>query len=90
MMAMVVIAMMATMTMMICIMTEALLGWGPYGNAHKSVAPPSYLDHTNPDDHLSKYDFDFDDHKILLKKEFKIPSLIIKVHRFSDQLMFTC
>ena len=28
--------------------------------------------------------------KSWFKKEFKIPSLIIKVHRFSDQLMFTC
>ena len=53
-----VIAMMATMTMMICIMTEALLGWCPQGNAHKSLAPPSSLDHTQHHDHLSDHLYD--------------------------------
>lgn len=62
-MAMMVIAMMTTTTMMICIMTEALLGWGPQGNAHKSVAPPSSLDHTKHHDHLCD---NFYDDKIII------------------------
>ena len=62
------------MTMMICIMTEALdwggVGWGPQGNAHKSLAPPSSLDYTKHHDHLC------DNHVVFMKTK----SQFIKLH----------
>ena len=63
MLAMMVLVNFVAMTMMICIMTEALLGWGPEGNAHKSLAPPSSLDHTKHHDHLCD---DIYDDKIII------------------------
>ena len=55
---------------MICIMTEALdwagVGWGPQGNAHKSLAPPSSLDHTKHHDHLCDNHVVFYDDKITI------------------------